>query len=65
VSRKKQILRERGAEVATAGRMFLEALVTKTPGRFFSDKGARLARELAERQLVLPDAEVIDAKKPQ
>ena len=46
MNRKKEILRQRGGEIAKAGRMFFEALFTPTPGRFFEEKGEELEREL-------------------
>jgi hypothetical protein len=60
MNRRKQILRQRGGEVAKAARMFFEALFSPDPGRFFNEKGAELERELAERRVIVADGEIID-----
>ncbi len=60
MNRKKEILRQRSGEVAKAGRMFFEALLTPNPGRFFDEKGAELERELGERRVIVVDGEIIE-----
>jgi hypothetical protein len=52
MNRRKQILRQRGGEVAKAGRMFFEAL--------FNEKGKELERELADRRVIVADGEIVD-----
>ena len=60
MNRKKEILRQRGGEIAKAGRMFFEALFTPTPGRFFEEKGAELQRELEQRRAFVIEGELVD-----
>ncbi len=60
MNRKKEILRQRGGEIAKAGRMFFEALFTPTPGRFFEEKGAELERELEQRRAFVMEGELVD-----
>jgi hypothetical protein len=60
MNRRKQILRQRGGEVAKAGRMFFEALFSPDPGAFFNEKGAELERELAERRVIVAEGEFVD-----
>ncbi len=60
MNRRKQILRQRGGEVAKAGRMFFEALFSSDPGAFFNEKGAELERELADRRVIVDD----ESEKP-
>jgi hypothetical protein len=60
MNRKKEILRQRGGEIAKAGSMFFEALFSKTPGRFFEEKGAELERELEQRRTIVIEGELVD-----
>ena len=60
MNRRKQILRQRGGEVAKAGRMFFEALFSPDPGAFFNEKGKELERELADRRVIVADGEIVD-----
>jgi hypothetical protein len=64
MNRRKQILRQRGGEVAKAGRMFFEALFSPDPGAFFNEKGKELERELADRRVIVADGEIVDDEKP-
>ena len=67
MNRRKQILRQRGGEVAKAGRMFFEALFSPDPGAFFNEKGKELERELADRRVIVADGEIVvddDREKP-
>ena len=57
MNRRKQILRQRGGEVAKAGRMFFEALFSPDPGAFFNEKGKELERELADRRVIVASYE--------
>ena len=60
MNRRKQILRQRGGEVAKAGRMFFEALFSPDPSAFFNEKGKELERELADRRVIVADGEIVD-----
>ena len=60
MNRKKEILRQRGGEIAKAGRMFFEALFSPDPGAFFNEKGKELERELADRHVIVADGEIVD-----
>jgi hypothetical protein len=60
MNRRKQILRQRGGEVAKAGRMFFEALFSPDPGAFFNEKGKELERELTDRRVIVADGEIVD-----
>jgi hypothetical protein len=62
MNRKKQILRQRGDEVAKAGRMFFDAVFGKDPKSFFQEKGAELERELARRGAIDVAGEVVEDK---
>ena len=62
MNRKKQILRQRGDEVAKAGRMFFDAVFGKDPKTFFHEKGAELERELAQRGSIDVVGEVVEDK---
>ena len=66
MNRRKQILRQRGGEVAKAGRMFFEALFSPDPSAFFNEKGKELERELADRRVIVADGELDDddSEKP-
>jgi hypothetical protein len=62
MNRKKQILRQRGDEVAKAGRMFFDAVFGKDQKSFFQEKGAELERELAQRGSIDVVGEVVEDK---
>ena len=58
--RKQQILRQRGGEVAKAGRMFFDAVFGKDPKGFFSEKGEELECEFANRGAIVVEGELLD-----
>jgi hypothetical protein len=60
MNRRKQILRQRGGEVAKAGRMFFDAVFGNDPKGFFNEKGAELERELASRGAIVVEGELVD-----
>lgn len=62
--KQQQILRQRGGEVAKAGRMFFDAVFGKDPKGFFSEKGAELERELASRGAIVVEGELLDDDDP-
>jgi hypothetical protein len=58
-TRKRAILRQRGGEIAKAGRMFFDAVFGDSE-KFFREKGAELEHELAERGAIVVDGELVD-----
>jgi hypothetical protein len=62
--RKRAILRQRGGEIATAGRMFFDAVFGADREAFFQDKGEELEHELAERGVIVLDGELVDDDHP-
>jgi hypothetical protein len=58
--RKRQILRQRGNEVAKAGRMFFDAVFGADPQKFFREKGEELEHELAQRGAIVVDGELVE-----
>lgn len=63
MNRKRQILRQRGSEIAQAAALFGEALFTRDPGKFFEDKGAELERELGRRGVIDVEGHAVDEGK--
>jgi hypothetical protein len=64
MNRRKQILNQRGNEVAKASRMFFDAVFGKDPKGFFSEKGEELERELAKRGAIVVEGELVDDDEP-
>lgn len=58
-NRKRQILNQRGGEIAKAGRMFFDAVFGDS-GKFFKEKGDELERELAQRGAIVVEGEVVE-----
>jgi hypothetical protein len=59
-TRKRQILKKSGGEIAKAGQMFFDAVFGKEPEKFFDEKGAELERELQQRRAIVVEGELVD-----
>jgi hypothetical protein len=62
-SRKRQILNQRGGEIAKAGRMFFDAVFGDS-AKFFREKGEELEQELARRGAIVVDGEFVEDEVP-
>ena len=62
-NRKRQILNQRGGEIAKAGRMFFDAVFGDS-AKFFKEKGEELEHELAQRGAIVVDGVLVEDEIP-
>ncbi len=62
-NRKRQILNQRGGEIAKASRMFFDAVFGDSE-KFFKEKGEELEHELAQRGAIVVDGELVEDEIP-
>ncbi len=63
-TRKRAILRQRGGEIAKAGRMFFDAVFGADQEKFFREKGEELEHELVQRGAIVVDGELVEDEIP-